>query len=1102
MELDEELNDYPGRLPDYGAIFLSNSATKKECLRRKVFGLPSSCCSFVNQIKAGMILFLFEYEKRELYGVFQACSDGAMNIAPHAFGALGKHCPAQVKITLLWNCSPLPEKEFRDAIKGNYYSAKKFNLGLSEVQVKRLLQLFSLRRLEGPQRQVPRSKYAKKNVHSTGKPSQVDDGRGVGNNSINEQRDSVVTNKPAIQKAYQGYSSCCIGRVPGTEDNRSPKNVWVRSHCERNSELGMDIRNGHTGDISGKTRRDKEKFGSCKRVRNESDVDIYLGSADTTDYPLSDKVGRDGDEFVMSRLVRNEHCMDTDIGKALSDNYLGYPFGEVRRIPVADRLSISDKFQSEGINGNCFGAGVLTEYPSSFQSDIHTSIFSRKQRLVANSNSLVPDNVKSSFTVGHQMGQQPSCLPTSSYDVIAANSLVPNETNSTFTFGHQTGQQPSNLPYTTSYGDATVVSTLPHNSNAYSLGYQPSSLNKVNNSFSFEKCHPHYDYDENVTSRNQPYSLHMEPEGMNQRLDQISRFRDHISSTSPVHIEDSCHGTGMALPQAVYSEELNANSLRNQCYSGIPSSMFTLEHVPLDRQWGLTGSSSSGPTSCLVPLQSRGTRISARENKVPSASSYHHSLSVYPSLEDDFGHLVAPEEQLEHRTAWREENEVPIGRIPLSDEDQFEMQGNFYEDDSFKYELEHSQKSDRINLGRQKSRSSVFSRLALASDIYSPETNSLADCEASAMSTSVDEVMGMLHKNCHEWVKLKKSKQWCKQNDDAEDLKSKNRTSVSLKSVHCSNDDAEGLKKKKRTSVSLKSVHGSCKQNDDAEDLKKINRTSGSLESVQGGCKQNDAAGDLKKKKLTSVSLKSEQGCLKLVAKDMKEVRTPVGEERAARLTESTSFLNFRRRSETRKVNDKSCDESAGNEGLLGLQRKKRKLVRPSFSKNDSFGDKCTNSCASLTLYVLAKENLVGKDSTGGSEALIGSQENRTKVPSQGVKVRMVSLLHNEDGNPNTERRETRVESDIGVKESSNGIGLQNAKIPVRCEDQNPDTVMDSVYNDTAGSGLSQASHMTSPSVVLEVSMQVLKANAENDGDKHSELELLPSAHSADPAAM
>lgn len=95
MEHDEE-NDIAGSIPEFGAIFMSNIATKKECFKRKIFGLPSSLAEFVKQVKAGMILFLFEYEKRELFGVYRACSDGAMDIAPHLFNNLGMKFPAQV----------------------------------------------------------------------------------------------------------------------------------------------------------------------------------------------------------------------------------------------------------------------------------------------------------------------------------------------------------------------------------------------------------------------------------------------------------------------------------------------------------------------------------------------------------------------------------------------------------------------------------------------------------------------------------------------------------------------------------------------------------------------------------------------------------------------------------------------------------------------------------------------------------------------------------------------------------------------------------------------------------------------------------------------
>lgn len=85
-----------GEIPESGAIFMSNSDTKAECLKRKLFGLPSSGSDFVLHIKKGMMLFLFEFERRLLYGVFRATCDGEINIEPKAFRSKGKHFPAQV----------------------------------------------------------------------------------------------------------------------------------------------------------------------------------------------------------------------------------------------------------------------------------------------------------------------------------------------------------------------------------------------------------------------------------------------------------------------------------------------------------------------------------------------------------------------------------------------------------------------------------------------------------------------------------------------------------------------------------------------------------------------------------------------------------------------------------------------------------------------------------------------------------------------------------------------------------------------------------------------------------------------------------------------
>lgn len=79
-----------------GAIFMCNRTTKKECLRRKIFALPHSGAEFVKKVKAGMFLFLFEYEQRKLYGVFEAASNGMIMSGPGSFTKSGRTYPAQV----------------------------------------------------------------------------------------------------------------------------------------------------------------------------------------------------------------------------------------------------------------------------------------------------------------------------------------------------------------------------------------------------------------------------------------------------------------------------------------------------------------------------------------------------------------------------------------------------------------------------------------------------------------------------------------------------------------------------------------------------------------------------------------------------------------------------------------------------------------------------------------------------------------------------------------------------------------------------------------------------------------------------------------------
>ncbi|KAK1368122.1 hypothetical protein POM88_034214 [Heracleum sosnowskyi] len=359
MRFDEDHNTVGGLVPKFGAIFMSNGATKKECLKRKIFGLPMAQANFVKQVKSGMILFLFEYEKRELYGVFQATSDGIMNLYPRAFNSSGKQFPAQVQITPIWSCHPLPESVFRDAIKENYYSPNKFNFGLSAKQVRALLHLFNSRRSEGKANfgRNPGMGINSTDFHWTKKRKMDDHGRFP-------SRDALESEVLDYWPRWHARSADCDGDTLDTINSASDATFLLNSRFSTEEEGNANFGRSHGMGINSpdyhwtkkRNMDDDGKFPSHDASESEvlhSWPPWHATSADCGGNTLGaiNSAAEPDSTFLLNRRISTEHIDNSPLGLVGADR---------------ESLVVEESFKSVNNNGGGIEPDFLPVFPSYF----------------------------------------------------------------------------------------------------------------------------------------------------------------------------------------------------------------------------------------------------------------------------------------------------------------------------------------------------------------------------------------------------------------------------------------------------------------------------------------------------------------------------------------------------------------------------------------------------------------------------------------------------------------------------------------------------------------------------------------------------------------